>query len=593
MPTEKFVPTDAMSIALTSPVASPVTPAHVLSRAPASVSNPAHSQSIANPKPISDKRTVPDVQATSAPVTVPAVSYATSDTSEASTTAPDTTLSTATLSTAHTSPPAKDSPTPMRRLKSKGGSKRPPLADEEEVVEDDEEEATTAPSTSVHSAGYMKKLSAKHGKRIAARMPRRKRPVRRSTGGEKEKEKEAERVMASAAREREKQGQLYRRQRERERQEQEEEERAEAQAKERESVRREEARIRQEQELRKARDRAAQIKRDAQERDAAAARKVAETKRIGPRPDRPLSPSRMYVRKSRCDIGSPQSDDSKSTISPAREAVVLSRPVIGGLTGLLHAAPHAPHEQPSTHRILPPPRRSPDQVPQAQDARVPTAPALEARVRAMMEADVTPRPPTISTPTTRDLPSPNVLAEALKQQGQRQQPPRKAVQLEEANDSSTEDESEWEDEQDLEEVPPPPPPPPARGNQPRRPPLTSSKSTNNILDAAAQQLQRVQSDKDLFTKLPSRSYSNLAQQPRTGHLSQLLKPDLKIIEMRRTQTMVDVRGAAQPPPLLYRPPVMEKSKSAAALPMSSVSTSQAVIGLDTKAAAPAAPHHGG
>ncbi|KAL1712028.1 hypothetical protein EV715DRAFT_297468, partial [Schizophyllum commune] len=418
-------------------------------------------------------------------------------------------------------------------------------------------------------------------------MPRHKRPVRRSTGSEKEKEKEAqkERIMAFTAQEREKQDQLYRRQRERERQEQQEKERAEAQAKERERVRCEEARIRQEQELPKACDRAAQ------EREAAAARKVAETKRIVPLPDRPPSPSRTYVRKSR--IGSPQSVDSKSTVSPAREAVVPSRSVIGGLAGLLHAAPYAHHEQPSTHRTLPPPRRSPDQVPQVQDARVPTAPALEGRVSAMTEADVTPRPPTVRAPTTRDLPTPNVLAEVLKQQGQRQQPPRKVVQLEEANDSSTEGESEWEDEQDSEEVPPPPPPPPARGNQPRRPPLTSSKSTNNVLDAAAQKLQRVQSDKDLFTKLPSCSYSNLAQQPRTGHLSQLLKPDSKIIEMRRTQTMVDVRGAAQPPPLLYRPPVMEKGKSAAALPMSSVSTSQAVIGLDTKAAAPAAPHHGG
>ncbi|KAI5828743.1 hypothetical protein K523DRAFT_50027 [Schizophyllum commune Tattone D] len=440
-----------MSTGLTSPVASPVTPAHVLSNAPVSASSPAHSQSTVNPKPISDKRTVSDVQATSAPVTAPAVSYAASDTSEASTTAPDTTLSTATLSTAHTSPPAKDSPTPMRRSKSEGGSKRPPLADEEEVVEDDdEEEATTAPSTSVHSAGHMKKLSAKHGKRIAARMPRHKRPVRRSTGSEKEKEKEAqkERIMAFAAQEREKQEQLYRRQRERE---QQEKERAEAQAKERERVRREEVRIRQEQELQKERDRAAQIKCDAQEREAAAARKVAETKRIVPRPDRPPSPSRTYVRKSRFDIGSPQSDDSKSTVSPAREAVVPSRPVIGGLAGLLHAAPYAPHEQPSTHRTLPPPRRSPDQVPQAQDARVPTTPALEAKVRAMTEADVTPRPPTVRAPTTRDLPPPNVLAEALKQQGQRQQPPRKVVQLEEANDSSTEDESEWEDEQDSEE----------------------------------------------------------------------------------------------------------------------------------------------
>ena len=82
-----------------------------------------------------------------------------------------------------------------------------------------------------------------------------------------------------------------------------------------------------------------------------------------------------------------------------------------------------------------------------------------------------------------------------------------------------------------------------------------------MLDAAAQKLQRVQSDKDLFTKLPSRSYSNLAQQPRTGLLSQLLKPDSKIIEMRRTQTMVDVRGAAQPPPLLGprpRPPLRQE-----------------------------------
>lgn len=129
--------------------------------------------------------------------------------------------------------------------------------------------------------------------------------------------------------------------------------------------------------------------------------------------------------------------------------------------------------------------------------------------------------------------------------------------------------------------------------------MISSKSTNNVLDAASQKLQRVQSDKDLFNKLPTRSYSNLAQQQRTGLLTQLMRPDPKIFEMRRTQTMADIRGPMAPN--LYRPPAMEKSKSAAALPMSSLSTSQAVLGLDTKpvtavdsrAAAPAAPQPGG
>ncbi|KAI0364474.1 hypothetical protein BV20DRAFT_857769 [Pilatotrama ljubarskyi] len=126
--------------------------------------------------------------------------------------------------------------------------------------------------------------------------------------------------------------------------------------------------------------------------------------------------------------------------------------------------------------------------------------------------------------------------------------------------TDTEDESDWASEVDSAE-------------EREKVKKSKVKSEDALLRKAAEEAQR---ERDMFAKVPRRSYSNL-NRTRSGLLSQLLNPDPNIFPpnhpYRTTRSTQDMTQLARQGPA----PMLQMSKSSAAVPLAAQVTAEAPI----------------